>query len=212
MIWVTPRATTACAAGSCRRPLQAAAIPVCALRSCISLPRPNLSMTLVRHSALGIKCTGRKGAVTQYTGGPKEGARGHRGRPGREPLQRAGGPLRQGRHQRRRGGSTGGEPAAVRHGCRRQQERGSSGGSPRRPEGSDHEGGAADGHHPRGAAGRICRAALPATVAGPADGASLRAPAHDRRAWDRLAKPLSQLRAAVGGLCLPRPGASRRGA
>ena len=52
-----------------------------------------------------------------------------------------------------------GEPAAVRPRCRRQQERGGAGGGARRPEGADHEGGAADGHHPRGSAGRIRRAA-----------------------------------------------------
>ena len=51
--------------------------------------------------------------------------------------------------------------------------------------------------------------AVPAAVAGPADGAGVRAPAHDGRARARLGRPLQELRAAAGGLRLARPGASR---
>ena len=54
--------------------------------------------------------------------------------------------------------------------------------------------------------------AVPAAVAGPADGPGLRAPAHDGRARARLGRALQELRAAAGGLRLARPGAPRRGA
>ena len=75
--------------------------------------------------------------------------------------------------------------------------------------GPDHEGGAADGHHPRGAAARVRRGAVPAAVAGPADGPGVRAPAHDGGAGARLGRPLPELRAAAGGLGLAGPGAPR---
>ena len=41
------------------------------------------------------------------------------------------------------------------------QECGGAGGGAGRPQGADHEGGAAAGHHPRGAAGRIRAGARP---------------------------------------------------
>ncbi len=92
------------------------------------------------------------------------------------------------------------------------QECGGAGGSAGRPQGADHEGGAADGHHPRGVAARVRTGAGPAAVAGPAHGSGLRAPAHGGRAGAGLGCPLQELRAAAGGFRLARPGAPRRGA
>ena len=126
---------------------------------------------------------------------------------GREPPLRARGALRARRHQRRRRSGAGREPALLRPRLRRQQERGGAGGGARRSQGADHEGGAAAGHHPRGAASRIRPGAVPAAVAGPAHGPRVRAPPHDGRAGARLGGPLQELRAAARGLCLAGSGA-----
>ena len=92
---------------------------------------------------------------------------------------------------------------------RRRQERGGPGRGAGRPQGPDHEGGAAAGHHPRGAAGRIRAGAVAAAVAGAAHGAGLRAPAHGGRAGAGVGGALQELRAAAGRLGLAGPGASR---
>ncbi len=151
---------------------------------------------------------GRSRSATRYclgAGGPFE----RQARRGREPPLGTGRALHAGRHQRRGGGGARRQPAPVRPRCRRHQECGRTRRGARRPEGPDHEGGPADGHHPRGAAAGVRRGAGAAAIAGPADGAGLRAPAHDGGAGARLGGPLPALRAAAGGLGVARPGAPR---
>ena len=109
---------------------------------------------------------------------------------------------------RRRGGAHGGR-ALSRHGPRPRQERGRAGRGAGRPEGPDHEGGAASRHHPGGAAAGIHHRADQAAEPGAADGLGLRQAPHAGRAWRRLAEEIRKLRASSRRGRLARPGASR---
>ena len=73
----------------------------------------------------------------------------------------------------------------------RQERRGARRGA-RRPEGPDHEGGAAPRHHPGRAAAGIHHRADQAAEPGAADGLGLRQAPHAGRAWARLARRSSQ--------------------
>ena len=79
----------------------------------------------------------------------------------------------------------------------------------RRPEGPDHEGGAAARHHPRSAAAGIHHRADQAAEPGAADGLGLRQAPHAGRARRRLAEQIRKLRASSGGGRFARPGAPR---
>ena len=222
MIWVNPSARTAWVAGSRRNapkrrlsacsafpllhPLHPAACPYRDVGLSCPVTAPRLSAALPVRASCPLDAGRPATRYSTVPGGTR--LNDTQGR-GTEPALGAGGALCAGRHQRRRGGGPGREPAPVRPRARRQQERGGAGGGARRPQGPDHEGGAAAGHHPRGAAARVRAGAVPAAVAGPAHGAGVRAPAHDGRAGARLGRPLQELRAAAGGLRVARPGASR---
>ena len=107
-------------------------------------------------------------------------------RQGEEPLQRPRAPLRQSRRQCRRRRRAHRRTALVRARGRARQGRRRARRGARRAERPDHEGGAAARHHPRGAAGRICRRARSASKSGAADGLAVRPAAHGGGAWTRL--------------------------
>ena len=85
-----------------------------------------------------------------------------------------------------------------------------AGGGARRPQGADHEGGAAHGHHPGRAAAGIRRRAEQAAEPGAADGLGLRQAAHDGRAWRRLAAEIRRASSIIrrrrrrSGRCIAR--------
>ena len=96
-----------------------------------------------------------------------------------------------------------GVPARPRRQCPRARRRA------RRPEGPDHEGGAAARHHSRRAAAGIRQRTDEAAKPGAAHGLGLRQAAHERGTGRRLGKQIQELRASSGGGRLARPGASR---
>ncbi len=130
-------------------------------------------------------------------------------RPRSQPLLRPRGALCARRRQCRRRGGADRRLAAVRFRSRPRQERAGTRRRARRAEGPDHEGGAAPGHHPGRAAGRICHRADEAAEPGAADGLGVRQAAHAGGARRRLAGEIRELRAPSGRGRLARPGAPR---
>ena len=93
----------------------------------------------------------------------------------------------------------------------RRHECGGAGAGARRPQGPDHEGGAAPRHHPGRAAARIRRRAAEAASGGAADGLGLRQARMQAELGADWQKRFGAFEHAAGRRRLARPGAPRRG-
>ena len=128
-----------------------------------------------------------------------------------KPAFCAGRALRQGRRQCRGGGGARCGPAAARHWARTITKNAAAlaaalGGL----KGPIMKVAQLHGHHPGGAAGGIRAGAFPAAVAGAADGAGVRAAAHDGRTRAGVGCAIQEFRAATGSIRVAGTGASRR--